>query len=238
MRRLGGFLANSENQVIGSFRSIVIPGKVGGPCVVLFHGYGADATDLVPLTDYMNIPGVTWIFPDAPNEVIIGPGMYGKAWFQIDSRKLENALVRGETLDLSQTVPQGFESMSRQGLKFFEALSGKYSRIILGGFSQGAMLATEISLAASNPPNGLVIMSGSLINESRWTTLMKKRNTLPFFQSHGKNDAILGYEFAEKLFQTFSDSGLDGEFFAFSGGHEIPPKAIEKIASFIRDRIR
>jgi predicted esterase len=44
----------------------------------------------------------------------------------------------------------------------------------------------------------------------------------------------LGYEFAEKLFEVLSDAGLDGEFISFSGGHEIPPKVITQIASFLR----
>lgn len=231
-------MSNFVNQVIGSFRCYMYPGKPGGPCVVLFHGYGADATDLMPLADMMDIPGVTWIFPEGPVEVIIGPGMFGRAWFQIDSRRLEAAMVRGETIDMSKTTPQGLESMSRQGLKFFEALQQNYSKIILGGFSQGAMLATEISLRSQKKPTGLVIMSGTLITEDQWTTLASSSQKIHFIQSHGKNDAILGYSYAERLFEVFSDAGLQGEFVPFSGGHEIPPKVIEKIAGFIRARLR
>jgi phospholipase/carboxylesterase len=228
-------MRHAVEKSIGPLKSLVLEGKPNtDTCIILFHGYGADASDLVPLADMMGIPNATWIFPDAPMEVIIAPGIYGKAWFQIDQRRLENALVSGQPLDMSSVTPNGFEAAAKMALGLFENVRSKYKKVFVGGFSQGAMLATEVALLSKNKPDGLIIYSGTLINKPRWEKLAKDAVGVPFFQSHGKNDALLGYEYAENLFNTLTDAGMNGDFFSFSGGHEIPQKVIENSGKFIK----
>src|SRR6185437_12531546 len=58
-------------------------------CVVLFHGFGADAHDLAPLSDVSSQIKATWIFPNAGLQVPIAPGFMGRAWFHIDVAALD-----------------------------------------------------------------------------------------------------------------------------------------------------
>jgi len=228
-------MKNAVAKSIGSLKSLSIDGTPGGPCVVFFHGYGADAADLIPLYDMLHLSSnTTFICPEAQMEVIIAPGMYGKAWFQIDSRRLEEAMKNGEPTDMSQTTPPGLEQARKVAARMYDELVEKHSKVIIGGFSQGAMLATELALTHAKKPSGLVLMSATLLNEERWKKLAPSCDGVPFFQCHGKNDALLGYDYAERLFTLLNDAGLHGDFFSFSGGHEIPPKAIERIAKFIK----
>lgn len=224
---------------IGPFKTLTIEGQLNGPCVVLLHGYGADYSDLVPLAEMMNLSkDITWVFPQAPQQIIIGPGFHGRAWFQIDSKRLENAMINGEPADLSLTIPPGLEEASTGVAKFYKALSMAHNKIILGGFSQGAMLATDFVLRSDSKPKALVIMSGSLLNLEVWKKNIQSCVGMPFIQSHGKNDVLLGYEHAEKLHSFLTDNGMFGDFLAFNGGHEIPPKIIERIGSFISHQFR
>jgi phospholipase/carboxylesterase len=223
----------------GSLNCLVREGASNGPCVVFLHGYGADSSDLVPLSDMMNLSkDVTWVFPEAPLQVIIAPGFTGRAWFQIDTHRLEQAMIAGEPADLSQSTPKGLDSARALVAQMYDELLKQHSKIVVGGFSQGAMLATELTLTQSKKPTGLVIMSGAPISIDRWQTLAASCPGLPFVQSHGKNDALLGYDFAENLFQILTDAGLDGEFLSFNGGHEIPPKVIEQISNHLRALVR
>jgi phospholipase/carboxylesterase len=223
----------------GSLKCLTLEGAVGGPCVVLFHGYGADSSDLLPLAEMMNSgPHITWVFPDAPLEVIIAPGFYGKAWYQIDMKRLEQAMVNGEPADLTQTKPPGLEEARKRAATLYDDLRAKHSHLVLGGFSQGAILTMELAFTQTKKPSGLVLMSGALIDEKRWSELAPSCEGLTFIQTHGKNDALLGYEFAEKLRELLDRSGLHGEFVSFSGGHEIPPKAVEKIASYLKSCLK
>jgi phospholipase/carboxylesterase len=219
---------------IGSIKTLTIEGAANGPCVVLFHGYGADASDLIPLSDMMKLSkDVTWVFPEAPMEVIIAPGFYGKAWFQIDNRRLEAAMANGEPIDMSNTTPPGLEAARKSATTLYDELIKKHSRVVIGGFSQGAMLATEIAMTHEKKPAALVLMSGTVICKERWLKLAPSCAGVKFIQSHGKNDVLLGYEYAENLFSLLTDAGLSGEFMSFGGGHEIPPKVIEKISQFL-----
>lgn len=232
-------MGQAIQKTIGGLKTFTIEGAAGGPCVMLMHGYGADSADLVPLADMMNLSSqVTWVFPEAPQQVIIAPGFHGRAWYQIDMSRLEKAMVQGQTVDLSSTNPPGIDSARKHITNLYDALLRQHSKVIVGGFSQGAMLATELAMTHNRKPDGLVIMSGSLICKERWASLVKSCEGMTFIQTHGKNDAILGYEYAEHLFALLDAGGLHGDFFGFSGGHEIPIKAIEKIAGYLRAVVR
>jgi phospholipase/carboxylesterase len=45
------------------------------------------------------------------------------------------------------------------------------SRVVMAGFSQGAMLATDLVLRADSPPAALVIWSGAPVVRQEWKTL-------------------------------------------------------------------
>lgn len=227
-------MANFETKNIAGLQTNVIAGRPGGRAVIIFHGYGADFTDLMPVADMMGLRDVTWYFPNGTQQVIIGGGMSGRAWFPIDMDRIEKQMVKGEHFDFTNHRPQGIDRARDLATKFYDEVAKSHNQVYLGGFSQGAMLATEIALTAKRKPDGLVLMSGVLLDEPNWKKLATKLNGVRFIQSHGKNDVILGYEFGEKLFEMLTDAGLDGNFIQFSGGHEIPPKVIQQIASFLK----
>jgi phospholipase/carboxylesterase len=222
-------------KTIGSLKVLMLEGRPEGAAVMLMHGYGADYSDLIPMAEMMGLsPDVTWVFPNAAQEVIIAPGFYGRAWFQIDTRRLEESVKRGETTDMSNTTPSGLEGARKMITTTYDELLKRYSRVVIGGFSQGAMLATELALTHAKKPAGLVLLSGTLLCRERWQKLAPSCAGLAFFQSHGKNDPLLGYESAEKLNELLNGADMYGDLMTFSGGHEIPPKVIENLAHFLQ----
>ena len=209
-------------------------------CVVLFHGYGADANDLAPLEGFLDREQkASWIFPQGPMEVIIGPHMTGRAWFDIDIQALEQAMMRGEYRDLTQAQPPGLDAMSEQGEEFLRQLQKNHSNVIIGGFSQGAMLATAITLRAEKKPEALVVLSGALVNESQWKIWAQMENLqgIPLFQSHGENDALLDPKQAVQLFQLLKKAEMKGRRYQFKGGHEIPPTILTQLNEFLKNII-
>jgi phospholipase/carboxylesterase len=107
------------------------------------------------------------------------------------------------------------------------------SRTILGGFSQGAMMATELTLTSPTPPAGLIILSGTLVDKDRWALLAAKRPGIPFIQTHGKSDPLLDVYEAARLTQLLQSSKMPGQLHTFEGGHEIPPHLIPLLKEFI-----
>lgn len=201
--------------------------------IVLFHGYGADAADLAGLAREIPVERpVRWVFPEAPLELDFG----GRAWFPIDVEEFNRSQRAGKAVDWSQTEPKGFSEVRQGALDFLKALGVPWNRLVLGGFSQGAMVATDLALTAPQEPLGLVILSGNLIKEKTWRREAPKRAGLPFFQSHGIADPIVGFQGAKRLESLLQEGGLKGRLLAFEGGHAVPPEAAEALGRFLQER--
>lgn len=200
------------------------------PWIILFHGFGADAHDLEGLRDYISVKSqVNWRFPNGVFEVPIGPGFTGRAWWPLTLSSLPG--------DWSDYTPEAMPALVSALLKMIEDLKIPWNKVILGGFSQGAMLATEIFLQAPEQPLGLISMSGSLIRQSEWTQKLENRKGAQVFLSHGENDQVLSIKGSQKLLNLFKQNGLDTHWVTFNGGHEIPPKALQGVTNYINGLI-
>ncbi len=205
-----------------------------GPWIVFFHGYGADANDLAPLSNVIASPEkANWLFPNAPIEVPIGPGWTGRAWWPLNLEAWMKAMEQGQEKDLAVLTPPGLHEARQNTFKALAQLKVPWSKIILGGFSQGAMLATDLYLNAPETPAGLVLLSGTLINSNEWKPLLKNREGQKFFQSHGKQDPVLTYTNAQRLESFLCQGGMKGNLQGFNGGHEIPMGVLQKCGEYL-----
>lgn len=218
----------------GPLDCIVFDAPGADKTIVLFHGYGADAADLAPLAREIRLARLArWVFPNAPLQLELGFLTSGRAWFPLDMAAFEEAQRKGEHRDLSGAEPPGLAQTRALVESFLAALGGDFSRLVLGGFSQGAILATDLSLRALESPLGLAILSGNLMNEKEWRALAPSRKGLPFFQSHGFYDPLLGHAGAQRLEKLLREAGLAGSLFSFEGGHEISLEVLDKLTVFL-----
>lgn len=217
---------------------VEVPGDPDGATVLLFHGYGADAYDLVSLSQiYKGSPRPTWFFPNGPMKVTIAPGYEGHAWFPVSISKLQKAARMGNDADLVDAFPTEFIAARRLGEQLITELEITPSKLFIGGFSQGGVLATEIALHAASHFAGLLILSGTLINEKEWRRVAPSKAELPFFQSHGEYDSILPISRARDLSALLTEAGLKGHFYSFPGGHEIPHSLFPLMRQFFSSHI-
>jgi phospholipase/carboxylesterase len=206
-----------------------------GPMVVLLHGYGAPGTDLVPLWREIAVPeGTRFAFPEAPLELAILPG--ARAWWEIDIARYERAMTSGgDIAELTRGVPDGLAESRAKVIALLDALEREHAAkdIVLGGFSQGAMLALDVALRTDRPLAALVLMSATLIAADEWKPLMQKRAGLPVLQSHGRSDPLLPFFVAEQLSGLLKDAGLDTRFIAFNGGHTISLGVLDELGALV-----
>jgi phospholipase/carboxylesterase len=106
-------------------------------------------------------------------------------------------------------------------------------KLILGGFSQGAMLACDVALHSSRPLAGLAMFSTTLLCLDVWQKLIPARKTLPILQTHGELDPLLTIDFAVELRELFRAAGANVDWVQFRGGHELPGPVLEAFARFI-----
>ena len=201
--------------------------------VVCLHGYGADMRDLAPLAPEIPVERpVRWIFPNGPEVLEWG----GHAWFPIDVAAFEEAQRTGKPRDLSGHEPQGMAE-SRLALQgFIEELGASWDRLVLMGFSQGAMMSVDLALRAPTAPAGVAILSGTFVDAKSVAALAPQKKGLAFFQSHGSVDPILGFQEALKLEDALKAAGWKGELRRFEGGHGIPPELLPELGAWLQAR--
>lgn len=212
---------------------------------VFCHGFGAPGEDLVPLAGELLrrrpqlAQRVRFVFPAAPLDLAeLGiPG--GRAWWPLDMLRLQAAIEQGEFRNLRNDSPELLPAARDKLVELIDdqrASTGlPASRLVLGGFSQGSMLATDVAFRLEDAPAGLVVWSGTLLCEDQWRALAPRRSGLPVVQSHGHEDPILPFAAAGWLRELFEQSGLDVKFIPFHGFHQIPDAAIEAAADLMVD---
>lgn len=214
---------------------IVGPSDAAATCVLL-HGFGAPGDDLLELATVFDAP-VRFVVPAAPLEL---GGLYGdsRAWWLIDLIRLEDERRRGVARDRLDEVPDGLPEVRGQMMTFIEELSARFSiaadQLVLGGFSQGAMLALDVALHRETPPAGLLLMSGTLIADSVWQARMASLAHVPVMMSHGRQDGLLPFGAAELLRDRLKAAGAEVDWVPFMGAHEIPPVVLEHASTLLR----
>ena len=215
-----------------------------GPVIVLLHGWGAPGDDLVPLGQEINAPsGTRFVFPEAPLALQMGFGgpssASGRGWWMLDLEQRQREIAAGRARDLSRKIPEGLAGARAKVIALLDELERRLGakQMVLGGFSQGAMLACDVALHTGKPLAGLVMLSGTLLAADEWTPLMPKRKGLRVFQSHGSADPLLPSFMAESLRDLLMQAGLSVEWVGFRGGHEIPGVVLEKLGGFLRSAL-
>jgi phospholipase/carboxylesterase len=211
--------------------------------VVLCHGFGAPGTDLVGLAPEIlnrmgNPDGIRFYFPQAPlamDEV----GMPGsRAWWMLNLELLAMAAEGLLERDMRDETPDGLvaaRELLAGTVEMIQAETGlPAGQIVMGGFSQGSMVATDLALRIDERPAALIVYSGTLLCQSEWRAAAEKRGPLKVLQSHGRQDMILPFRFAEDLSRLLSETGGEVEFIPFDGPHTIPQPALEKTVTLLQ----
>jgi phospholipase/carboxylesterase len=202
--------------------------------IILFHGYGASMNDLYGIGEYIKLEdNADWFFPNGHLGLEMMGMMSARAWFPIDAAELEKAMMSGTFRDFESMATSEFEIAVEKCKSFITSISEGYDKVIVGGFSQGAMIATHAALDISERIDALLCLSGTLVSKEKLIDRLESVNKFPVFQTHGKQDQILAYAASKNLFELLKLGGHQGEFVSFEGGHEIPADALGKLEMFI-----
>lgn len=232
-----------ELRELGGLRTHVIDalpdGLQPGLAVVLCHGFGAPASDLVPIGAEMlhESPRLAaqarFYFPGGPLDLSPYGLFGGAAWWMIDLDAIQRAMREGKFRDrMRNERPEGMEEARAALLQLVKEVQAEtglgLDRIVLGGFSQGSMLTVDVALQLPTNVAALVAWSGTLLNEEEWRRLAPRHGGLRVLQAHGRQDPMLPYAWAEYLRDVLGESGLAVEFLPFEGGHGIPPQVTDR----------
>jgi phospholipase/carboxylesterase len=211
-------------------------GPAWAPTLVLLHGYRSSAAEWVQFEPALGVGSVCrFVFPQGPVLVAGHAGeAHGHGWWRM---ALESYVPPGRKLpDLSRARPAGLvkasESVERLTSELRSTAPPK-AALVLGGFSQGAMVAGQVAFTSDAPLAAVVLLSVTPVDEATWRRGFARRRGTPIFMAHGRADRSLSFAAARRLRNEMRAAGLDVTWFPFQGGHEIPSVVIEAMNRFL-----
>jgi phospholipase/carboxylesterase len=206
--------------------SAIVRGGDGPISLVLLHGYGSRAEDWLQFEHVIDAPGNgKLVFLQGPMR---GPLSGSRGWWWLN---IEGHIPEGHKHpDFSTANPVGLSVASRLVRNYLDRLDGP---IVLGGFSQGAMLSADIAFQTDQRLAGLVLLGGTTVREAAWMERVSTRRQLPVFIAHGRWDGVLPFTTAERFAGRLQAAGLNVTWFPFDGGHDIPRVVVTALNEFL-----
>ena len=229
-----GLLATADGCARRPPLTAIVFGGNGPPTLVLLHGYGSSAERWGPFTQTIRwpVPG-RFVFPQGPDVMTRTDGAPdGRAWWRLD---LGSYIAAGEAApNMSSARPPGLKIAASlvEDLLHDRAFVPR-GPVVLGGYSQGAMVASEVAFRSHTPLAALVILSGTPVDESSWENHFSERRGLPVFLAHGRRDSTLPFAAADRFRRKLEAAGLQVIWFPFDGGHEMPATVVIALNDFL-----
>lgn len=181
--------------------------------LVLLHGWGADADDLLDLGELLVGPQVSVVALRAPE-----PHPYGMGWQWYGLQPIDWSALPAARQGLSSRLAA-------------LACSVPLERTVLLGFSQGGAMALDVG--SSLPLAGIVACSG--YPHEGWQPNAAASATLPpVLLSHGREDPVVPFAASEAVLERLIQAGAQARLLPFSGGHSIDQTVLPEIATFVR----
>jgi phospholipase/carboxylesterase len=189
--------------------------------LVLIHGRGADEHDLFPLLDLLDPERrLLGVAPRGP--LAQPPG--GAHWY---------ALAGLGTPDPATFSPT-FDAVSA----WLDGLGVPAERIVLGGFSQGAVMSSALGLAAGRPrPAAIVAFSGFLPTVDAYP-LDLSQPLPPVAIGHGVYDPVIGVEWGRQARHRLEHAGAEVLYRESPMEHAIDPRFVGEVRDWLAERLR
>lgn len=198
--------------------------------VIWLHGLGADGNDFVPIVPELNLPEscpLRFVFPNAPSiPVTINNGYIMPAWYDITSLSLDQ---RADQAGILKSVGQVQQLVERE-----EKLGIPADKIILAGFSQGAVIALTTGLTFPKRLGGILALSGYLPQPE---VVMQKADPLnkatPIFLGHGIQDPVVPLFLGEAINQILTAHHYSVSWHRYMMAHSVCATEIKDIGVWL-----
>ncbi|HEV2768610.1 MAG TPA: phospholipase [Solirubrobacteraceae bacterium] len=201
------------------------PAGVPEGALILLHGRGADEHDLHPVLDVLDpdrrLVGLT---PGGP--LSLPPG--GRHWYVVERVGFPHRDTFAPALRQLEGFLDGW--LAERHLA--------WDRVVLGGFSQGAVMSYAVGLGPGRPsPAGILAMSGFVPVVEGWEPDLASRRGLPVSISHGSKDPVIGVDFARQARDLLSEGGLAVEYHESPVDHQLDPSTLPLLQAWVAARI-
>jgi phospholipase/carboxylesterase len=185
--------------------------------LVLLHGRGADENDLFSLLDALDperrLLGIT---PGAP--LALPPG--GRHWYRLGG--------------IPTPEPETFRESVELLAAFLDSLPVPMDRVVLGGFSQGAVMTWAMSLGPGRPrPAGIIALSGFLPRVPGYDLELERTRGLPVAVAHGLLDPVISASFGREAADAVEAAGADLTRLETPVPHTVDPAWLDPLCAVV-----
>ena len=188
------------------------PSKV----VILLHGLGAQANDLVPVAEQLCQVSPTQVqccLPSAPSrELSLYPGTEITAWYDFSISGIERVVNEDHLGATVASINALIDSKIAEGIPS--------SDIFLLGFSQGGAIAYATAMSTDRKLGGVFALSAYIPNPASRAAPVSLRET-PFCIYHGTEDDVVPCALADMSMTWLKQKGVGFEFSQYTMAHTI-----------------
>jgi phospholipase/carboxylesterase len=193
--------------------------------LVLLHGRGADEHDLFPLLDMLD-PERRLLGATARGPLSLPPG--GAHWY----------VVRQVGYPDPQTFHATYPELATWLDGLLEEHGIPHDRTVLGGFSQGSVMAYALGLGARRPrPAGIMALSGFIPQVDGFQVDLAKAEGLPVAIGHGTEDPVISVEFGRDARDQLASAGAVVTYRESPMGHTIDPRFLRELSGWTLDTV-
>jgi phospholipase/carboxylesterase len=191
--------------------------------LVLMHGRGADASDLEPLLELLDPDRrLLGVLPRGP--LSLPPG--GRHWY----------VVRQVGFPDPPTFLPTFVALAEHVDGLLTERGIGWEQAAVGGFSQGAVMAYSLSLAAGRPrPLAVLAFSGFIPSVEGFDLALGDRAGLPVSISHGTQDPVISVGFGRDARARLEAAGAHVAYREDPIGHAVAPRAVAQARAVLED---
>jgi len=210
----------------------ILPSLPAIGSVIWMHGLGANGNDFVPLVPELNLPpslALRFIFPNAPQRpVTVNNGYVMPAWYDITS------------LGMNQHIDYDGMKKSEQQIQHIiqqeENLGIPAEKIVLAGFSQGAVMALFTGIHFSKRLAGIMALSGYLpFTRETLAAQQSKNQATSLFVGHGTGDNVVPYQAGLMAYDTLQSAGFKAQWHSYTMAHSVSGQEIRDISVWLQE---
>lgn len=205
-------------------RTRLAAGKPRG-ALVLFHGRGTDERDLVPLLEALDpeerLIGLT---PRAPLALTSG----GAHWYAVRR--------------VGYPDRETFHATFDRAAGWLDSLPGAtgvpLERTVLGGFSQGGVMAYALGLGAGRPaPAGILALSSFIPVVEGFQLDLSAREGFRVAIGHGIYDPIIGVEHGRSARERLESAAADVTYREAPIAHAVDPEFLPEVSRWLEETL-
>jgi phospholipase/carboxylesterase len=193
------------------------------PVVFILHGLGANANDLFPMIQAMNLPPCKYVLPDGP--ITVGDHAY--AWYDLQTQS------RSDMVKSRNYLFGLMRLYSTEGEK-----PGRVRPIIMTGFSQGGVMSLEAGLNYKGKVEAIVCMSGYIWYPGQTLAHPFAPSDIPILMVHGTNDMTVIEDWTQKTVKALKKAGFKPIFKEFPMGHTITRESLAEVTQFLQNVLK